>query len=301
LQADLHDNLVAVRKLRRAYCVLAAQYLGVYKAGSGVSTRKRNELSEAGKRIDAARIRYQQAWERMSRLDSNGSWLQKYGLSYGKLLDTDVFWRQRYQRLERKDIRGPNPGDDQTDLAAVRKPRARDQHVGRYIQSWIWTSINADDEPVESVRVQWAKMTANAERWEEERALVPEEMRRTLASFEHEASFWDSQLQRGGNLSSPLSQALDAYAKRQAAIWRRRIDLFAHAWLPILRSARLGSDWTSPYALAIQTTNEEARRLRENTATARSSTTHEALTGNIVEDGMTGSYCDTVAFRSSPL
>jgi hypothetical protein len=235
MRAELHDNLVSVRKYRRAYCVLAQHYLGAYKPGSGMGTRKRSEMTQAGERIEAARLRYQHAWHAADLLSPGGS------------------WSLRYKWLDKKDIRGPNPGDDMTDLAAVRKPRARDQHVGRYEQSWIWTSVQANDEPDESVRVQWAKMSATAARWEEEVVLVVEEMRRTLASFEAEATDWDSRVGRRAE-SAPafLTHALDAYASRQARLWRCRILVFAQKWLPLLQKHTLGSTWSAPYAAMVQ-------------------------------------------------
>jgi hypothetical protein len=174
LEAELNDSLVALRKWRRAYCLVRSFYLGVLAAeGVGSGTRKRGEISHAAEKVDAARMRYQRAWDARNRLDHDGEW---------KLI---------FRELRKQDIRGPNPGDDSADLKAVSRRndrRERDQGVGRYEQSWIWLTLNTADEPNDQVRVQWAKMTANTERWEEEAKLVPEEMRRTLASFEFEVS-----------------------------------------------------------------------------------------------------------------
>jgi hypothetical protein len=242
--AELHDNLVSVRKYRRAYCILAQHYLGAYKPGSGMGTRKRSEMTQAGERIEAARLRYQHAWHAADALSPGGT------------------WSSRFKWLEKKDIRGPNPGDDLTDLAAVRKPRARDQHVGRYEQSWIWTSVHANDEPDESVRVQWSKMNATATRWAEEMVLVVEEMRRTLASFENEAVEWDARVGcRAGTVPDFLAHALDGYASRQARLWRRRVLVFARKWLPLLQRHNLGSVWLPQYVAAVQA-DDVAAKLR---------------------------------------
>jgi hypothetical protein len=174
LGAELHDSLVALRKWRRAYCLVRSFYLGALSVKGVISnTRKRGEISHAAEKVDSARIRYQRAWDARDRLDHHGDW---------KLV---------FRELRREDIRGPNPGDDSADLKAVKRRndrRDRDQGAGHYEQSWIWLTLNTADEPNDQVRVQWAKMTANAERWEEELRLVPEEMRRTLASFEFEVS-----------------------------------------------------------------------------------------------------------------
>jgi hypothetical protein len=158
-----------------------------------------------------------------------------------------------YQKLEQKDIRGPNPQDDITDLAAVggRGPRPQTLRVGQYIQSWIWRTINAEDEPVDQVRVQWAKANANAERWEEEKLLVVEEMRRTLASFEWHVQWWSRQVgsRQGTGVATSLVHALDAYARHQAGIWSNRITVFTQAWSPTLSAAKLGNEWFQRYRI----------------------------------------------------
>jgi hypothetical protein len=174
LDAELNDSLIALRKWRRAYCLVRSFYLGALAVNGVTSaTRKRSEISHAAEKVDAARIRYQRAWASRDRLDPNGD------------------WKTTFRELRRDDIRGPNPGDDTEDLRAAsrrRDRRERDQGAGRYEQSWIWLTLNTADDPNDQLRVQWAKMTANAERWEEEHQLVPEEMRRTLASFQFEVS-----------------------------------------------------------------------------------------------------------------
>jgi hypothetical protein len=174
LDAELNDSLIALRKWRRAYCLVRSFYLGALSGNGVVSgTRKRSEISHAAEKVDAARIRYQRAWAARNRLDTDGT------------------WKAVFRELRRDDIRGPNPGDDTEDLKAAsrrRERRERDQGAGRYEQSWIWLTLNTADDPDDQLRVQWAKMTANAERWEEEHRLVPEEMRRTLASFQFEVS-----------------------------------------------------------------------------------------------------------------
>jgi hypothetical protein len=174
LDAELNDSLVALRKWRRAYCLVRSFYLGsLAPDGVASGTRKRGEISHAAEKVDAARIRYQRAWTARNHLDADGD------------------WKVVFRELRRDDIRGPNPGDDTADLKAASRRserRPRDQGAGRYEQSWIWLTLNTADDPNDQMRVQWAKMTANTERWEEEQQLVPEEMRRTLASFQFEVS-----------------------------------------------------------------------------------------------------------------
>jgi hypothetical protein len=177
-------------------------------------------MTQAGEKIDASRILYQTSWSAAYELNGTGKWLDDY------------------RRLEKKDIRGPNPGDDGEDLEAHggSHPRTRDCGRGQYEDSWIWRTIMVEDEPVDQVRVQWAKAKANQDRWDEEFLLVLEEMRRTIASFEWQIRWWKTQQNRRELDSTPnLHQALTAYARRQADEWQKRADLFATTWIPELR------------------------------------------------------------------
>jgi hypothetical protein len=90
-------------------------------------TRKKSEIANVGSKIDRSRNLYQGAWARASRLNPDGTWMEQY------------------RELQNSDIRGPLPGDDATDLAAVRTPRIRDRGMARQEMSWIWLSVRADD------------------------------------------------------------------------------------------------------------------------------------------------------------
>jgi hypothetical protein len=134
-KAELHDALIAVRKYRRAFCIIRAYYMGALssKAPKMATTRRVGKIISAGLRINDYMLRYQRAWVRANALDPTGT------------------WHLTYRYLEKSDIRGPNPGDDETDLAAVGRARPRDAGIGRYLQSWIWTNLSANDEPVDQV------------------------------------------------------------------------------------------------------------------------------------------------------
>jgi hypothetical protein len=219
LLTETHDSLVSVRKYRRLYSATCSFYKGEYRAES-TTTRRQTEMTQAGEKIDASRILYQTSWSAAYELNGTGKWLDDY------------------RRLEKKDIRGPNPGGDGEDLEAHggSHPRTRDRGRGQYEDSWIWRTIMVEDEPVDQVRVQWAKAKANQDRWDEEFLLVLEEMRRTIASFEWQIRWWKTQQNRRELDSTPnLHQALTAYARRQADEWQKRADLFATTWIPELR------------------------------------------------------------------
>jgi hypothetical protein len=221
LQAELQDTLVSIRKYRRLYCVLRSNFRGTYsKKTTGAMTRKRSELAAVGVKLEVNKIRYQHAWRSSQRLDPGG------------------VWSQTYLKLETSDIRGPNPQDDLAD-AQVNSAQSRPNGVGQYVQSWIWrANLSSTDEPVDQVRVQWAKTRANAERWKEQLQLVMEEMRRTVASFAWISSSWSDRVgARQATVPPRLGEALDAYAIRQARMFSQRRRTFADTWIPSLIDA----------------------------------------------------------------
>jgi hypothetical protein len=243
LQAELHDCLVTVRKYRRALVIIRKSDRGDATSGSAqaMRTRQREKISGIGEKIEKAKLRYQQAWKAAHLLDPSGTWLQTY-----RWLDT-------------KDIRGPSPADDLTDLAAAKlfkklKNPSAEIGQGVYEQSWIWrVALSDSTEPEDALRVQWAKLSANASRWNEELALVPVEMGRTLTSLEWSAAQWEAQVGRRPTASPWLQAALDAYALRQAATYRDRMALFATAWIP--RLARHGTQmaWMKKFSPLVPT------------------------------------------------
>jgi hypothetical protein len=189
---------------------------------SAVRTRQREKISGVGEKIEVAKIRYQAAWLAARDLNPEGTWVETY------------CW------LNTKDIRGPSAANDLSNLALANrfkkhKDGAPELGQGTYLKSWIWCVAVADDaDPEDTLRIEWAKSSANAARWREELELVPVEMGRTLAYFEWEAQQWAKRV--GSQLTVPpdLQEALDIYARQQHAIIHQRIALFASTWLPFL-------------------------------------------------------------------
>jgi hypothetical protein len=88
LLAQLHDSLVAIRKMRQALSTIHTDRKGDANASSSneAAARQRERVTGVGVRIEEARLRYVQAWDCLSRLDPGGKWLETY------------------RRLEKKDI-----------------------------------------------------------------------------------------------------------------------------------------------------------------------------------------------------
>ncbi|KAK1223876.1 hypothetical protein PQX77_013242 [Marasmius sp. AFHP31] len=59
--------------------------------------------------------------------------------------------------------------------------------------SWIWTNMDTSNDSgamQEALRIEWAKSWARKRRWEEELALVEEEMRWVVVTLRYEAQVW---------------------------------------------------------------------------------------------------------------
>lgn len=86
------------------------------------------------------------------------------------------------------------------------------------------------------VRVEWLKARARAQRWEEEVRLLREEMRRTLATFTWQASWWDDKaLYENGDCV--LTEGLKAYAFEHADMFRALQVMFKTRWVAVRERA----------------------------------------------------------------
>jgi hypothetical protein len=228
-EAGCHDALVGIRKYRRTYSVLRSQYRGEFGGnGSSNVTKARAVLQSFSAKIGRCKATYRSERRALLALVPHGSWQE----TYRELLD--------------KHVCGPYALDDDADLRATLRTRERLLGGGTKETSWIWTVNLYLDDTDEQDRVQWSRLCAYADRWEEELILLPEEMRRVLAFCDWEAGWWEAQVDRRQD-SAVLRRALNAYARRQASLRRQRRDLFAKMWLPILTSAGLGIDWSPQY------------------------------------------------------
>lgn len=81
------------------------------------------------------------------------------------------------------------------------------------------------------VRVEYCKALARSTRWDEEVALLSEEMRRTLASLKNEASVWRQRAVQGdATVWEEFNQGRKAYALKQASYRERMHDSFKRLW-----------------------------------------------------------------------
>ena len=156
-------------------------------------------------------------------------------------------WKEHLRELTKEDLRGPVRGDSETSES-------------RHRASWIWTtpalrsrSTDKDSEDLHAVlRVEWCKAQEQASRWEEEVELVVEEMRRTLVYFKWLARKWEERatLQRTPTSSSTgadnvTAAGISAYAHKQAALYRKLVDIFVNDWYPCLK--KKSPPWLEEY------------------------------------------------------
>lgn len=228
--AQLSDTLQDIRHLRRILAAISDYTRrNVNGEGQRATTRSRGVYARFNTKCKRATERYRAAHAAMLTLDPGGDW----STSYRVLLDAD--------------LRGPRK-EDMT------------SSEGRYEVSWIWlaptsTTRTADyatpasaEDFAASMRIEWARAKARADRWAEEEELLLEEMRRVLAYCDWKAVWWRSQAERrDGLVPAPVSLGLHAYADKQANVWEGVARRSASYWVTYLKTYRTLPEWLAPY------------------------------------------------------
>ena len=249
--AQAYDALDLIRHFRGAYQVLLMKNKVHLSNSQGTMTKAKSVFSTFSLKIDQAAARYRDARIALLRLDPNEQFSR---------------WKRDLQELRRDDVRGPSR-------------EVNEKSESRQQLSWIWrtasqqNSAGINDPHLRDVmRVEWCKAIARAERFEEEVELLVEEMRRTLVFFKWTADGWE---RRAGEraaepkLDGRTVAGIKAYAARQAAFYRKLIDVFIQDWYGCLELKSLGTDWLSQYS---RPTTCQRRRLESNVKAYHTST-----------------------------
>lgn len=223
-QAD--DALAEIRRQRRIISGLwQFKKLNVDGTGSKACTRMQMLYNRFNLRTQRCARCYRAARSALLALDPNGC------------------WQSRLKDLKDDDIRGPGKDDD----------RSRNS---RFEPSWIWLvprihSDIGDSEEVlnDSLQVEWAKVQARKERWEEEVLLIQEEMRRVVAFHKWKAQWWQSQAYRRTDRDCSIIHGAAAYAEKQAHLCERLAQSCVFSWLPTLQGNGAAPDWEACYPL----------------------------------------------------
>jgi hypothetical protein len=221
--AQLQDSLVELRHIRKVRRRLLVNH-HTQVAGEGVraNTRSHTVISSVEERIAKFVERYRVAYQALLQLDPVGDWREKY--------------------LELKDSDNCGPGKEKNEGGTG---------DGTYFRSWIWLANprvpdsadgeageeGASEEDVNEVlRVEWTTSFARLERWHEEVELLQEEMRRVVVFLEWKSQDWLSKAEaREGKVTLSVQHGLNAYAKKQAAVYRNLATSFTKLWRPMSR------------------------------------------------------------------
>ncbi|KLO04000.1 hypothetical protein SCHPADRAFT_948091 [Schizopora paradoxa] len=172
-------------------------------------------------------------------------------------LDSSKNWQERLQVLSPGDVSPPAPVQGESE--------------GRFKQSWIWSSGGAgqvvdgieDDEAVdESLRFEWARSLARAERWEEEVVLLQVEMCRVLRRLLWSARDWRLRVAESSAPSTRALHGYHAYAAKQADVLEDRARRFSSLWLSLLKEHNLPtpSGWPAPCLVQYPSSSRIKRR-----------------------------------------
>ncbi|KAH9855406.1 hypothetical protein C2E23DRAFT_724163 [Lenzites betulinus] len=179
------------------------RYKKVNVRHQGANTRIRTDLSTQDVKKTRAAEKYRRA--RRAKLTLSGAGV----------------WEEEFRQLEDKDIRAIV--DDDPDEVALRKRKRGEKGAvaeGHRTISWIWQAADSNSPAavIDSLRVEWLKSRARKMRWEEEVRLLPEEMRRVLATLRYQQRVWLTRGVARDADDSALREGLVAYATRQAAM-----------------------------------------------------------------------------------
>ena len=198
----------------------------------GPNTRAQAELAQQRVRRDRAAARYRRARRARLSLEGPGA------------------WELEFQVLHDEDVRGVGDDEPQSVLQRQRQSASSGPGEGRKKMSWIWNAsdTSGDRAHVESLRIEWLKARARALRWKEETELLPEEMRRVLATLQHEVFQWQAFATSPiADVSSEVQEGIIAYAHRQARIRIAIRDTFQRVCYNQAVAAKGGSgpEWQS--------------------------------------------------------
>ncbi|KAI0694816.1 hypothetical protein C8Q76DRAFT_634374 [Earliella scabrosa] len=224
-EAQCRDALQDVRNKLHSLAHLY-KYKRVNVRHQGPNTRARADLDKQDERKLRAVERYRRARRAFLALSGPGE------------------WEKTLRVLNDDDVRHMTDDDPHTTLIK-RKRSNKGPAEGRRKVSWIWQGADADGNgsTTDSLRVEWLNTRARSMRWGEETKLLPEEMRRSLATLRHEENVWLARAAEAATCTNDpkLLEGMVAYALDQAAIRKAMRATFRAVCLPIARVVACGT------------------------------------------------------------
>ncbi|KAF7795561.1 hypothetical protein EIP86_006723 [Pleurotus ostreatoroseus] len=191
------------------------EYKRINVRHQGPNTRARGLFENLERRIQLSANKYRAARDALWSLTGGGEEWEKS-------------FSGRYRELKPEDIRALE--DDDPTTAHRRKKQRKGPAEGRRVSSWIWWGSEGPQSLNAGVRVEWLKARARVNRWKEEKRLLPEEMRRSVAYLNWKASQWDTRGTLRSDLEPTLQAGVRAYAAKQSAICRGLAVKFSNSW-----------------------------------------------------------------------
>ncbi|KAI1792316.1 hypothetical protein LXA43DRAFT_1093838 [Ganoderma leucocontextum] len=159
-------------------------------------------------------------------------------------------WENELRILNDGDICALEDDDPHSEVAKKKRKHGdkAGPAEGKRTVSWIWRSADADgnDGMIDTLRLEWLKARARTMRWREEVLLLPEEMRRVLASHRYDKQQWLAHADRRADTDPKLREGLVAYAHKQVGIRRALHTRFRTICLPVLclhHTGPLDAEW----------------------------------------------------------
>ena len=233
--AQIDDSLVELRNARRIRRNLLVNHrFQIAGQGRRVNTRSHSVIENIEDRIEKFAQRYRSAYQALLRLDPSGD------------------WRENFLELKGCDNCGPGKEIEEEGLGD-----------GSYAPSWIWLANPqirdlsstmdvdedaADEDVNEVMRVEWSTSLARTERWGEEVKLLQEEMRRVVAFLEWKSLDWSTREgTRAASVTPDIQSGLNAYARKQTAVYRNLALSFTILWRPVFVSHNLDYSWAAAF------------------------------------------------------
>ncbi|KZV60704.1 hypothetical protein PENSPDRAFT_694042 [Peniophora sp. CONT] len=261
--AICHDS---IHNIRRALRTLHAFLLCMTKSGSFFSqkyqlrsvTTRRSMLENVKRHAE----RYRRSWNALCILDP----------------ENKEKWADILLELKAKDLKTP---DDEEDLlAAAAIPDSDDETTaqaapsagpgrgrhgrgkkseGRKEISWVWLGVKAEardvpgvssdateNEVYEHVRIDYLRARSRSKRWEEQVAVLLEEMVRVTRTHVDTVREWEeraAEVDTLPNVREDVASGMRAHAFRQANIYLTLAINCVTRWEPVLRKHKLRVDW----------------------------------------------------------
>ncbi|KAF9555270.1 hypothetical protein CPC08DRAFT_766080 [Agrocybe pediades] len=222
----------ALDELRNALCLRAFVLIDKsrFQRGQIANTRSQSIVNRVSEKVQLSAEKYRSSRRALVLLSSKigrVGWekdlLELRQEDIRVLTDEEIMQERRARALKASKDKG---------RATAERPRIDPTTViseGHRTVSWIWRQmggsidLSSDQRLHESLRIEWCKSKARADRWREEVELLQEEQRRVLLFFEQRAREWNELAVEGSSWTLPgvpfdptAIRGREAYAREQA-------------------------------------------------------------------------------------